>query len=384
MNDTTDPLAERRRRVLTVLLLAFALLGALWWAYAHFILSQRERTDDAYVAGNQVVVSAQVAGTVVSVSAVNTALVEAGQELLRLDPVDAETQLSRAAAQLAAAVRQFRQQQALARQYDAQVRQRQLELERARQDEARRRPLAEGNAISGEELRHAREAVEVAGQALAQAQRQAESARALVEGITLADSPAVLEAKARYREAWVSARRHVVVAPVRGHVAQRSVQPGQRVAAGQPLLQVIPLEQVWVDANFKEGQLRNLRIGQPAVVHSDLYGSAVEYRGTVIGLAAGTGSAFSLLPPQNASGNWIKVVQRVPVKIALKADDLAASPLRIGLSLTATIDTHDRSGSVLASSPAVVGQEARAAAIDASAAEAEANALIAQHAGDAG
>jgi len=312
------------------------------------VLSTREKTDDAYVNGNKVVISAQIPGTVVAVLADDTQRVKAGQVLVRLDPVDAETALSRAASVLAQTVRQVRQQRSTADQFDALIATRRLELSRAEVDLARREPLLAEQAIAPEELRHDREAVAMARAALDQAQRQASAAHALVDGAQVADNPAVLEAKAAFRDAWISSRRNAVVAPVTGYVAERSVQLGQHIQAGQPLMTVIPLNELWVDANFKEVQLRHLRIGQPVEVDSDLYGHSVVFRGRVQGMSAGTGAAFALLPAQNASGNWIKVVQRVPVRIQIDAGDLKKYPLRVGLSTTVTVNTQDRSGPVLA------------------------------------
>ncbi|MET0292542.1 MAG: efflux RND transporter periplasmic adaptor subunit [Steroidobacteraceae bacterium] len=354
MNDPAPVEAPngKRRRILGTIAVVFVTLGVAWLLLEHFVLSQRERTDDAYVAGNQVSVSSQVPGTVVEVTAENTSLVEAGQVLVRLDPVDAQQALARAEASLAQAVRQVRQQQAQAGQFDAGITARQLELARAEADLTRREPLLSDQAIAPEELRHARDAVALARSALSQAQRQATAAHALVDNGDLATNPAVLQARVAYRDAWIAAQRNAIVAPVRGYVALRSVQLGQRIVPGQMLMSIIALDNLWLDANFKESQIRNLRLGQPVEVVSDLYGGDVVYHGKVLGLAAGTGAAFALLPAQNASGNWIKVVQRVPVKIALDREELLAHPLRIGLSTTATIDTHDRDGVVLAAAPA--------------------------------
>ncbi|KAB2895938.1 MAG: HlyD family efflux transporter periplasmic adaptor subunit, partial [Dokdonella sp.] len=201
---------------------------------------------------------------------------------------------------------------------------------------------------SPEEVAHARDAVRLAGSALQAAQRQAAAAHALVDGSDVAGNPAVLQARAAFREAWVHARRNEILAPISGYVAQRNVQVGNRVQPGQPLLTLIALDDLWIDANFKESQLANIRIGQDAHIESDIYGGKVAYRGKVVGLGAGTGSAFALLPPQNASGNWIKVVQRVPVRIALDPAQLARHPLRIGLSTTVKVDTHERNGAMLA------------------------------------
>src|SRR5579883_1008586 len=313
----------RRRRVLALITLGLVVLGILWAAYWFLVLSRRESTDDAYVNGNKVVISARQAGTVIAVLADDTQRVRAGQVLVRLDPTDSEVALARAASNLAETVRRVRQQRETAEQYDSLASSRRIELARAREDLAGREPLIAAHAIAPEDVRHAREAVALAEAGLAQAQRQARAAHALIDGIDLRDNPAVLEAKAEYRDAWIAHSRNAVLAPVSGYVAERGVQLGQRVQAGEALMTVVPLETLWVDANFKEVQLRNLRIGQPATVRSDLYGGAILFHGHVSGMSAGTGAAFALLPPQNASGNWIKVVQRVPVRIDLEEADLA-------------------------------------------------------------
>ena len=338
----------RRAKILILIAVIFILLGALWAVYWVLVLSKRESTDDAYVNGNKVVISAQVSGTVIAVLADDTQLVKAGQVLVRLDPVDAETSLSRTAGALAQTVRQVRQEKSTADQYDSAVETRRLELARAQADLAKREPLLAEHAIAAEEVRHARESVELARAALMQAMRQSTSSHALVDGTEVEDNPAVLQSKAAYRDAWIAAQRNAVVAPVSGYVAERSVQLGQHILAGQALMTVIPLNSLWVDANFKEVQLRHLRIGQPAEVRSDLYGGTFIFHGHVKGMAAGTGAAFSLLPAQNASGNWIKVVQRVPVRIQIDDDDLVKSPLRVGLSATVTVNTTNRGGPVLA------------------------------------
>jgi membrane fusion protein (multidrug efflux system) len=328
----------------------FVAIGALWAAYWVLVLEKREKTDDAYVNGNRVVISAQVSGTVVAVLADDTQLVNAGQILVKLDPIDSQTSLSRAASALAQTVRQVRQQKATAGQFDSEIQTRKLELARAEMDLAKRRPLIAENAIAGEEVRHAQESVQMARAALTQAERQSQSAHALIDGTPVESNPAVLQAKDAYRDAWIAAQRNAVVAPVTGYVAERSVQLGQHIQAGEALMTVIPLHSLWIDANFKEVQLRNLRIGQKAEVRSDLYGGSFIFHGHVQGMSAGTGAAFSLLPPQNASGNWIKVVQRVPVRILIDDNDLIKSPLRVGLSTTVTVDTTSRDGPVLAQS----------------------------------
>ena len=372
----------KRRRILLTLLVFFLVAGAIWGSLEYFVFSLREKTDDAYVTGNQVRISSQLTGTVVEVFVRNTSRVKAGQVLLKIDPTDAQQALDRAAAALGQTVRQVRSQQAQSSQFDATITARELELRRARQDLAEREPLLAEQAVAGEEVRHARDAVELAQAQLAQAQQQARSARALVDDVPLMDNPAVLAAAASYREAWLALQRTSIVSPIDGFIAQRSVQLGQRIAPGEPLMTIIPLQDVWVEANFKEGQLRHLRIGQPARVISDVYGSSFEYHGRVIGLSAGTGSAFSLLPPQNASGNWIKVVQRVPVKIALQREELAKHPLRIGLSTTTLIDTRDRSGAVLAAEPVSdIHENTTSYAQDMAAAKAAAEAIIRANSG---
>jgi membrane fusion protein (multidrug efflux system) len=343
-----DTAAGRRRRILTLIALVFLAIALAWGLLWFFVLSLRERTDDAYVNGNKVVISAQVAGTVVAVLTDDTQLVTAGQVLVRLDPADAQIALARSASALGQAVRLVRQQRLTADQYDSQIATRRLELERAAADLAKREPLLAASAIAPEEVRHGRESVELARAALTQAERQAGASHALIDGTSVPDNPTVLEARAAYRDAWITAQRNAVIAPVAGYVAERSVQLGQHVQAGQALMTVIPLNALWVEANFKEVQLRHLRIGQAALVRSDLYGGAYLYHGHVQGMSAGTGAAFALLPAQNASGNWIKVVQRVPVRIRIDDADLAKSPLRVGLSATVTVDTTDRSGAVLA------------------------------------
>ena len=347
-SSATNPSNGKRRRILLLIALIFIVIGALWAAYWVLVLAKREKTDDAYVNGNRVVISAQVSGTVIAVLADDTQLVNAGQVLVKLDPIDAQTALSRSASALAQTVRQVRQQKATATQYDSEIETRRLELARAQIDLAKREPLVADHAIAGEEVRHAQESVQLARAALTQAERQSLSAHALVDGTPVESNPAVLQAKDVYRDAWIAAQRNAVVAPVTGYVAERSVQLGQHIQAGEALMTVIPLHALWVDANFKEVQLRNLRIGQKTEVRSDLYGGSFIFHGHVEGMSAGTGAAFSLLPPQNASGNWIKVVQRVPVRILIDDNDLIKSPLRVGLSATVTVDTTSREGPVLA------------------------------------
>jgi membrane fusion protein (multidrug efflux system) len=342
----------KRRRALLIVTGIFILAGLLWFLLWYFVLSTRVSTDNAYVGGNQVAISAQVPGTVVAILADNTQRVEAGQVLVKLDRTDADTRLQQARSALAQAVRGVRQQTSSATGADAQVVAARLDLKKAQADLKRRLPLIAAQAESPEIVQHLRDGIEQAQAAVNAAEAQAAAAHAAVEGTDVGQNPVVMLARANFRAAWVAAQRNAIYAPVSGYVAQRSVQLGNSVAAGQQLMTVVPLHDLWVEANFKESQLRHIRIGQPAKVVSDVYGGDAEFHGKVIGLGAGTGSVFSLLPAQNATGNWIKVVQRVPVRISLDNRELDKHPLRIGLSTEATIDITDDEGSVLATAPA--------------------------------
>jgi len=351
-----DP--AKRRRALLVVAGLFIVAGLAWFLLWFFVLSTREKTDNAYVGGNQVAISAQVPGTVVAILADDTQHVEAGQILVKLDSTDADTRLEQARSALAQAVRGVRQQTSSATGADAQVVATRLDLKKAEADLQRRLPLVAAQAESPEIVQHLRDGVAQARAAVEAAEAQAAAAHAAIEGTDVARNPAVLQARANFRAAWVAAQRNAIYAPVSGYVAERSVQLGNSVQPGQQLMTVVPLHDLWIDANFKESQLRHIRIGQPATVVSDLYGGDAEYHGKVVGLGAGTGAVFSLLPAQNATGNWIKVVQRVPVRIALDNAELDKHPLRIGLSTDVAVDIRDDSGSALSdhAAPAPVAQ----------------------------
>lgn len=305
----------------------------LWW-------QQEEETEDAYVAGRVVQVTPQKGGTVRKVLHDDTDAVKKGDVLAVLDDDNDVLAYERAKNELVQAVRQNRRQNAATSQAGAQVALRRADLARAQDDLRRRSALAESGAVSAEELAHARTAVSQAQAAVKAALAEESSARAaLGGGVSLREQPEVQTAIGRLKDAWLNLRRTQVRAPADGQVAKRSVQVGQQVAAGAPLMAVVSLSDVWVDANFKETQLRHMKIGQPAELVSDLYGKQIVYRGRVAGFSAGTGSAFSLIPAQNATGNWIKVVQRVPVRIVLNREDVDRHPLRIGLSMTVKVDT---------------------------------------------
>ncbi|EIM01288.1 hemolysin D [Rhodanobacter thiooxydans] len=345
-----DP--AKRRRTLLIVAGVFILAALAWFLLWFFVLSTRETTDNAYVGGNQVAISAQVPGTVVAILADDTQHVEAGQVLVKLDSTDADTRLAQARSALAQAVRGVRQQTSSASSADAQVVAAKLDLKKAEADLQRRLPLIAAQAESPEIVQHLRDGVEQARAAVNAAEAQAAAAHAAIEGTDVAQNPVVLQARANFRAAWVAAQRNAIYAPVSGYVAERSVQLGNSVQPGQQLMTVVPLHDLWIDANFKEGQLRHIRIGQPVKIVSDLYGGNAVYHGKVVGLGAGTGSVFSLLPAQNATGNWIKVVQRVPVRIALDNQELERHPLRIGLSTDVTVDIRNDRGGVLANAPA--------------------------------
>jgi membrane fusion protein (multidrug efflux system) len=330
--------------------LVLVLVGALALAVYWIAVGQyRESTEDAYVGGNVVSVTAQVGGVVTAIRADDTDFVQAGRSLVQLDDTDARLALARAKAQLARTVRQVRAQYAAVGQTRANLAARGVDLARAKADLAHRRELLASGAISGEEVRHATQAVRAATAALDAAREQLAGRRALVDRASIETQPDVLAAASQLRDAYVAAYRTDVPAPVAGVVTGRHVQLGQKIAPGVPLMSVVPLDHLWVEANFKESQLRHLRIGQPVELTADVYGNQVVYRGTVMGQEAGTGSAFSLLPAQNATGNWIKVVQRVPIRIALDSRQVAAHPLQLGLSMRVTVDTRERSGARLAS-----------------------------------
>ncbi|MDE0877872.1 MAG: efflux RND transporter periplasmic adaptor subunit [Sphingomonas bacterium] len=335
---------QLRRRLLTILAVAVGIAVAVW-AVFHFVLATpEEETDDAYVAGDVVQITARDPGTITALHADNTQSVKAGDLLVELDPLTADVALQSAAAELARAVRATRANFSTVDTADAAVMQARAQLSAARNDYQRRRGAAAEGAVSGEELAHAGDALRIAQTNLTAAQSQRTQARSAVAGTDIATNPEVIAAAAAYRRAAITKSHMRIVAPIDGVIGQRTAQVGQQIQAGAPLMAVVPLTRLWVDANFRETQLKDLRIGQPATVVADMYGGDVIYHGKVAGLGAGSGNAFALLPPQNASGNWIKIVQRVPVRIALETKELIANPLRVGLSVAATVDTSDHRG----------------------------------------
>jgi membrane fusion protein (multidrug efflux system) len=370
---TTAPAGNpKRRTALTAIAVAVLVIGGGYGIYYWMTGRHSESTDNAYVQANVVQITAQAGGTVTAINADDTDFVKAGQVLVKLDPADARVALDQAEAALAQTVREtrilFANNSTLQAQIDARAAdatRAQADLSKAQDDVNRRQPLVTSGAVGKEEFDHstqqlasAKSAYTAAKSALDAAREQLSSNQSQTEGTSVADHPNVQRAAAKVREAWLAVQRADVPAPVTGTVARRSVQVGQRVSAGVPLMSVVTLDNAWVDANFKEGQLERLRIGQPATLEADVYGKHVVFHGKVEGLGAGTGAAFSLLPAQNATGNWIKVVQRVPVRITLDPKEIAKNPLRVGLSMNVTVNVADESGSSVDSTPRTQAQGA--------------------------
>ncbi|OAT24483.1 multidrug efflux MFS transporter periplasmic adaptor subunit EmrA [Proteus myxofaciens] len=336
-----------RRNILLLLTFLFIIAGLAYTAYWFLVLRHHETTDNAYVTGNQILVMPQITGSVSTVFVDNTDYVKAGEPLVQLDPRDEELALDKAKTALANSVRQMRQQIINGRQLKANIVLRETELVKLQNDLRRREVLGERNVIGKEELQHAREAVATAKAALDVAKEQYNANQAIVLNTPIEQQPSVLQAATDVRNAWLALERTKILSPTDGYISRRSVQVGAQVSPGKPLMAVVPVTGMWIDANFKETQLANMRIGQSAKITTDFYGKKVVYHGTVQGLDMGTGSAFSLLPAQNATGNWIKVVQRLPVRISLDEKELADKPLRIGLSTEVTVDTINLDGKVL-------------------------------------
>ncbi|AXT48319.1 MULTISPECIES: EmrA/EmrK family multidrug efflux transporter periplasmic adaptor subunit [Chromobacterium] len=381
--DKKTKTAQGRKRNLIIATTLFAAIAIGYGAYWALVLSHQESTDDAYVSGHLVQVTPEVGGTVAKVLVDDTQHVKAGQLLVSLDKNDAQLNFDRARNEFAQVVRQTRQLMSNTQQLAAQVTLRETELARADADLKRRKQLAGTDALSAEELSHANDAVAGAKAALDAAREQQKASAALLGKDALAQQPAVKAAASRLKEAWLALQRTEIKAPLDGAVARRNVQVGQRLAAGTPLMSVIPLQNLWVDANFKEGQLAKIRIGQPVELKSDLYGGKIVYHGKVVGLSAGTGSAFSLLPAQNATGNWIKVVQRVPVRIQLDPKDLQSHPLRVGLSMDVVVDTSSTDGKAVAEAqPFVAHQDVSGQLPDLKQADELVRTLLAANAGE--
>ncbi len=337
--------AESRKRGLLILLAVVVVIGGGYAFYWSTFLSHFENTDDAYVGGDVVAITSREPGVILAVRGDNTQSVSKGQVLVELDPLKANVDMQAAEAELAKKVRAVRVKFARVEQLKAQLAAAQITVTQAESDLRRRTDASD--LVSQEDVIHARTAV-TSGQANVRAtQSSLNQALVEVEGSGIADNPDVMAAIAQVRQAGIVKAHMQLKTPVNGIIAQRTVQLGQQIAVGTPLMAVVPVDSVWVDANFKEVQIDSLRIGQPVNIEADVYGSDVIYHGKVAGIGAGSGAAFALLPPQNASGNWIKIVQRVPVRVQLDPAELRDHPLRIGLSVRVSVDVKDASGAPL-------------------------------------
>lgn len=339
---------KRRNRWMLIAIVVFVVLFCLYGVYWFIVLRGEVSTDDAYVSGIQSPVVAQTTGKVTQVNVINTDFVKASDILVVLDDTDAKLAYQQAKDALANTVRQTQVLYIDADQYLAKIKSDEISLLQAQQDYQRRVTLGRRDDVSIEELQHAKQTMELAQLQVEIAKQQYQSNQVLINGVTLEQQPAVKQAADTLRQAWVTLQRTIIRSPITGYIARKNVEVGTQVNADSPLMVIVPQEPIWVDANFKETQLQDIRIGQAATVTSDLYGDDITYQGKVIGINMGTGSAFSLLPAQNATGNWIKVVQRLPVRIELDKEQVDKFPLRIGLSMNVTVDVRNDDGQILA------------------------------------
>ena len=339
--------SQQRKKGLSIFILLLLLIAIGSAAYWFFFIKGFEETEDAYVSGNQVMVSAQVAGNISKINVDNMDPVQAGDVLLELDDTNAKLSFEQAKSNLANAVRQVSQLNYTVKQLKSAVRANEITLAQAQGNLNRRIQLVKDGAIDKESFQHAKEAVELAKANLTTSQNQLEANQALLLDGPLSEQPQIQSAVSNLKQAWLNLERTKIRSPIKGYVARRNAQVGQAVSVGGALMAVVTTDQMWLDANFKETQLTHMRIGQSAEIHFDLYGKDKTFNGKVVGIEMGTGSAFSLLPTQNATGNWIKVVQRVPVRIQLDPQQLAENPLRIGLSATVKVNVTDSQGETL-------------------------------------
>ncbi|UTV97909.1 HlyD family efflux transporter periplasmic adaptor subunit [Marinomonas rhizomae] len=335
----------------TIILLALGVIVVfvcfyIWWLK---IGQFNETTEDAYVSGNIVNVMSQVSGTVTDIMVDNTSLVGESDILVKINPVDAQLALQEAEASFASTIRSVRNSFASLEEQKANVDLAKVSLDKAEADYKRRVNLKKNNLISNEDLSHYESTLTSAQASYNLALKSYDTNKTKVDNTTVLTHPDVLKAQSALKAAWLTLNRTTILSPASGYIAQRSVQVGQHVSAGSTLMSVIPLKGVWVTANFKETQLGDIRAGQQVSLISDVYGSSVTYHGKVKGIEPGTGSAFSLLPASNATGNWIKTVQRVPVRILLNPTELEEHPLRPGLSMSVSVDTSNAGAPVLTS-----------------------------------
>ena len=339
--------SQQRKKGLSIFILLLLLIAIGSAAYWFFFIKGFEETEDAYVSGNQVMVSSQVAGNILKINVDNMDPVQAGDVLLELDDTNAKLSFEQAKSNLANAVRQISQLNYTVKQLKSAVRANEITLAQVQGNLNRRVQLVKDGAIDKESFQHAKEAVELAKANLTTSQNQLEANQALLLDGPLSEQPQIQSAVSNLKQAWLNLERTKIRSPIKGYVARRNAQVGQAVSVGGALMAVVTTDQMWLDANFKETQLTHMRIGQPVEIHFDLYGKDKTFNGKVVGIEMGTGSAFSLLPTQNATGNWIKVVQRVPVRIQLDPQQLIENPLRIGLSATVKVNVSDSQGETL-------------------------------------
>ena len=339
--------SQQRKKGLSIFILLLLLIAIGSAAYWFFFIKGFEETEDAYVSGNQVMVSAQVAGNISKINVDNMDPVQAGDVLLELDDTNTKLSFEQAKSNLANAVRQISQLNYTVKQLKSAVRANEITLAQAQGNLNRRVQLVKDGAIDKESFQHAKEAVELAKANLTTSQNQLGANQALLLDGPLSEQPQIQSAVSNLKQAWLNLERTKIRSPIKGYVARRNAQVGQAVSVGGALMAVVTTDQMWLDANFKETQLTHMRIGQPVEIHFDLYGKDKTFNGKVVGIEMGTGSAFSLLPTQNATGNWIKVVQRVPVRIQLDPQQLIENPLRIGLSATVKVNVSDSQGETL-------------------------------------
>jgi membrane fusion protein, multidrug efflux system len=344
MSDPQPVKKSRYKQIWIFAILFFVLVGAGWLAYWLIWGQFRETTDDAYVNGNMIIVKPFEEGIVVSVLADNAQRVEKGSVLVEINPHDFQIALERAKAELAATVRDVVQMFLKAEELQSKIRVFESRVIRARLDYEHRADLVSDGSVSREEFEHSETELMQASAALEETQKEWAEAVAEIQNTTPFTHPRVERAKSAVKGAYLALHRCKVLAPVSGIITQRKAQVGQWVGASEPLMALVPLDQIWVDANFREVELKNIRIDQPVALHADMYGRETVFHGRVAGLNPGTGSVFSILPPQNATGNWIKIIQRVPVKINLRTEEIKEHPLVLGLSMTVKVDTHERSG----------------------------------------
>lgn len=347
IQNSSNNKSQQRKKGLSIFILLLLLISIGSAAYWYFFIKGFEETEDAYVSGNQVMVSAQVAGNISKINVDNMDPVQAGNVLLELDDTNAKLSFEQAKSNLANAVRQVSQLNYTVKQLKSAVRANEITLAQAQGNLNRRVQLVKDGAIDKESFQHAKEAVELAKANLTTSQNQLEANQALLLDGPLSEQPQIQSAVSNLKQSWLNLERTKIRSPIKGYVARRNAQVGQAVSVGGALMAVVTTDQMWLDANFKETQLTHMRIGQPVKIHFDLYGKDKTFDGKVVGIEMGTGSAFSLLPTQNATGNWIKVVQRVPVRIQLDPQQLAENPLRIGLSATVKVNVSDSKGETL-------------------------------------